>query len=136
MTEDEMVGWHHRLDGHESEYALLVGDGQGGLACCRPWGCKELDMTERLNWIELNCRLAVCCIKMITLSETLGKGACLLVTDSESCAMSAQQRHSKLHFSFLPFWEVGFSAVFFLFLLHSSCWSGFTFHALSVLVYH
>ena len=44
-----MVGWHHRLDGHEFEPAPGVGDGQGGLACCSPWGCKELDMTERLN---------------------------------------------------------------------------------------
>jgi len=46
---DEMVGWHHRLDGHEFEQALGVGDGQGSLACCSLWGCKELDMTERLN---------------------------------------------------------------------------------------
>ena len=49
MTEDEMVGWHHRLNGHESEYALGVGDGQGGLTCCSPWGHKESDTTERLN---------------------------------------------------------------------------------------
>ena len=49
MTEDEMAGWHHRLDGHEFEYDLGVGDRQGGLECCSPWGCKELDMTERLN---------------------------------------------------------------------------------------
>ena len=45
MTEDEMVGWHHRLDGHEFEQTLGVGDGQGGLAC-RSWNRKELDMTE------------------------------------------------------------------------------------------
>ena len=50
MTEDEMVGWHHRLDGHEFEWALGVGDGQGGLECCCPWGCKESDMTKGLNW--------------------------------------------------------------------------------------
>ena len=43
MTEDEMVGWHHRVDGHESEHALGAGDGLGSLACCNPWGCKELD---------------------------------------------------------------------------------------------
>ena len=49
MTEDWMVGWHHRLNGHEFEYILGVGDGQGGLACCSPQGCKESDMTERLN---------------------------------------------------------------------------------------
>ena len=46
MTEDEMVRQYHRLDGYEFEQALGVGDGQGGLACCSPWGHKELDMTE------------------------------------------------------------------------------------------
>ena len=49
MTEDEMVGWHHQLNGHEFEQALGDGEGQGSLACCSPWGRKELDMTERLN---------------------------------------------------------------------------------------
>ena len=49
MTEDEMVGWHHRLDGHEFEQALAVGDGQGSLVCCSPWSRKESDMTEQLN---------------------------------------------------------------------------------------
>ena len=49
MTEDEMVGWHHRLKGHEFEQALGDGEGQGNLACCSPWGHKELDMTERLK---------------------------------------------------------------------------------------
>ena len=47
MTEDEMVGWHHQLHGHEQ--ASRVGDGQRSLVCCSPWGCKELDMTEQLN---------------------------------------------------------------------------------------
>ena len=49
MTEDEMVGWHHRLDGHEFEQALEAGDGQGSLACCSPWGCKALETTQQLN---------------------------------------------------------------------------------------
>ena len=49
MTEDEVVGWHHQLDGHEFQQALGVGDGQGRLPCCSPWGCKESDMTEQLN---------------------------------------------------------------------------------------
>ena len=53
MTEDEMVGWHHWFDGHEFEQALGVGDGQGGLACCSPWGHKESDMTEWLNWTDV-----------------------------------------------------------------------------------
>ena len=54
MAEDEMVGWHHQLNGYEFEQTPGVGDGQGSLACCSPWDCKKLDMTERLNWIELN----------------------------------------------------------------------------------
>ena len=49
-TEDEMVGWHYQLDGHEFEQGPGVGDGQGGLACCSPWGLKEWDATEQLNW--------------------------------------------------------------------------------------
>ena len=53
-TEDEMVGWYHQLNGHEFEWTLGVGDGQGGLLCWGPWDRKELDTTERLNWTELN----------------------------------------------------------------------------------
>ena len=46
MAEDEMVGWHHQLNGHEFEETLGVGDGQAGLVCCSPWGRKESDITE------------------------------------------------------------------------------------------
>ena len=53
MTEDEMAGWHHWHDGHKSEWTPGVGDGQGGLACCDSWHCKESDTTERLNWTDL-----------------------------------------------------------------------------------
>ena len=49
MTEDEMAGWHHRLNGHEFEWIPGVGDGQEGLVCCDSWDHKESDMTERLN---------------------------------------------------------------------------------------
>ena len=52
MTEDEMVGWHHRFDGHEFDYALGVGDGQGSLECCSPGGRKELDMRR---WASVPC---------------------------------------------------------------------------------
>ena len=52
-TEDEMAGWHHQLDGRGSDWTPGDGDGQGGLACCDSWGCKESDTTERLNWTEL-----------------------------------------------------------------------------------
>ena len=53
-TEDKMVEWHHWLNGHGFEQALGVGDRQGSLVCCSPWGHKELDMTDKLNGIELN----------------------------------------------------------------------------------
>ena len=56
MTEDEMVRWHHWLNGHGFGWTLGVGDGQGGLACCSSWGCKESDTTERLNWTELSSK--------------------------------------------------------------------------------
>ena len=58
MTENEMAGWHHWLDGCESERTPGVGDGQGGLACCDSWGHKESDTTERLNWTVMNLCLA------------------------------------------------------------------------------
>ena len=53
MTENELVGWHHWLHGHEFEQALGVGDGQGSQVCCSPWGRKDSDTTERLNWTEM-----------------------------------------------------------------------------------
>ena len=52
MTEDKTIGWHHQLDGHEFEQALGVSDEQGSLVCGSPWGHKESDMTERLNWTD------------------------------------------------------------------------------------
>ena len=58
-TEDEMVGWHHQLNGHKFEQPLGVGDGQGSLECCSPWGHKESDMTEWLNWLIADL---LCCI--------------------------------------------------------------------------
>ena len=66
MTEDEMVGWHHRLDGYEFEQAGGVGDGQGRLACCSPCGHKESDATEPLNWLRPLC---LCCLPLSTLSS-------------------------------------------------------------------
>jgi len=53
MTEDEMVGWHHWLNGHGFGWTLGAGDGQGGLTCCDSWGCGESDPTEQLNWTKL-----------------------------------------------------------------------------------
>ena len=59
MTEDGMAGWHHQLNGREFEWTPGVGNGQGGLACCNSWGRKVSDMTEWLNWIELNWSVLV-----------------------------------------------------------------------------
>ena len=56
MAEDKMVGWHHRLNGHESEQSPGVGGGQGRVACCRPWGCKASDTTEQLNLLNWTLR--------------------------------------------------------------------------------
>ena len=53
-TDDEVAGWHHRLDGHEFGWIPGVGDGQAGLACCSSWGLKESDMTQRPNWTEIS----------------------------------------------------------------------------------
>ena len=64
MTEDEMDGWHHEVNGHGFGWTPGVGDGQGGLACCGPWGRKESDTTEWLNWAELE-------VKVITLVSTM-----------------------------------------------------------------
>ena len=71
MTEDEMVGWHHWLDGHEFEQALGVGDRQGSLVCCSPWGCKELDMTEGLNWTELTTEELGWCERWTSIKSTI-----------------------------------------------------------------
>ena len=59
-TEDEVVGWHHRLDAHGFGWTLGVGDGQGGLTCCSSWGCKESDTTEWLNWTESSLAIELC----------------------------------------------------------------------------
>ena len=80
-TEDEMVGLHHRLDGHEFQQALGVGDGQGGLVCCSAWGRKESDTTEQLNWTELNCVLI---FLLITWHSASQSGNSLLMTKA-SC---------------------------------------------------
>ena len=70
-TEDEMAGWHHRLDGHGFGWTPGDGDGQGGLACCESWGCKESDVTERLNWTELNFYFLKVGTKLYNLSNSV-----------------------------------------------------------------
>ena len=72
MTEDEMAGWHHRLDGQGFLWTLGVGDGQGGLACCDSWGHKESNTTEWLNWI-VNTRVLVTCTISVKLKDVTGE---------------------------------------------------------------
>ena len=70
MTKDERVGWHHQLNGREFEQAPGVGDGQGRLVCCSPWGGKELDMTKWLNWTkEMATHSSIC------LENSMNRGA-------------------------------------------------------------
>ena len=64
-------GWYHRLNGHEYEQALVVGDGQGSPACCRPWSCKESDIAEWLKWMNCNPSLVGFCFSYPSTSETL-----------------------------------------------------------------
>ena len=71
-TEDKMAGWHHRLDGHEFGWTLGAGNGQGGLACCDSWGCKESDTTERLDWTELNWDTQYCSYNFKYICENIG----------------------------------------------------------------
>ena len=73
-TEDEMAGWHHQLDGHESQWTPGIGDGQGGLACCNSWGRKESHMTEWLNWTEPKAGLH-------SASSSEGSGCCTLCAE-------------------------------------------------------
>ena len=87
MTEDEMVGWHHQLDRHEFEQALGVGDGQAGLACCSPWGHKELDTTEQLNHnmlMSLRSTLVSKCLLATLLGCLLGSGGLFAKVRSDS----------------------------------------------------
>ena len=77
MTEDEMVGWYHRHNGHGFGWTLGVGDGQGGLACCGSWGRKESDTTEWMNWTELNYQKKTG-FKLKHLTTSLAHSKCLL----------------------------------------------------------
>ena len=138
MTEDEMVGWHHWLDSHEFEQALGVGDGQGSLACCSPWGHKELDMTEWLNWSEhslltrltpgfTSCLHAATLLSVPTTSSTVFSipcTRCFLSTDVSLTLLylsSMYNCHAFLHsVYFLALSLLGsFSSYHFLYLLNS-----------------
>ena len=91
MTEDEMVGWHHWLDGHEFEQAPGIGNGQGSQVCCSPWGCKDWDMTERLNWlIDFND-----CLVTKTLPDFIPR---FLFPSQDKCSKSKQNQKIFKHF--------------------------------------
>ena len=87
-TEDEMVGWHQRPDGHESEQALGFGDGQGSLACCSPQGRKESDTTERLNW--RNTRMLWIYIFSIKNSR------CIIVSHNTPCLSKYMHKYGRI----------------------------------------
>ena len=91
MTEDEMVGWHHQLNGLEFEQAPGIGDGQGSLVCWSPWGSKESDMTEQLNWTELNIHSQIY-VSSLKLPELQG-----IMSVSSTCSL----RHLILDISHL-----------------------------------
>ena len=121
MTEAEMVGWHHQLDGHEFEQAPWIGEGQGSLVCCSLWSCKELDMTEQLKWPEwqITSSLALKALQKVT-AAMKSEDICFLA-GKESYDKSRQcfekQRHysankgsysqgSDLPSGNVPFWEL------------------------------
>ena len=84
MTEEEMVGWHHRLDGNKFEQAAGVSDGQGSLACCSPSSCKELDMPEGLNFSTALMPHSSCQISKRTLFLIQRKFSSLYVSVKQS----------------------------------------------------
>ena len=100
MTEGEMIGWHHRLDGHGFEQAPGVSDGQGGLACCGSWCHKESDMTEWLNWTELTYVIAIWFANTSQLKFLISHGKrfmpyCDKVCLAEARRMSIKIKHRK-----------------------------------------
>ena len=95
MTENEMAGWYHWLNGHESEWTLGVGDGQGGLSCCDSWGHKESDTTERMNWLMQAAPMCQC--------WTTHMGKTVYLTDKNLCPngtkiiMGVKNDNMKIH---------------------------------------
>ena len=95
-TEDEMAGWHHWLDGRESEWTLGVGDGQGGLACCYSWGRKEADTTEWLNWTEHNKNTLTFKIILALIQFSSVAQSCSTLCDPMDCSTPGFPVHHQL----------------------------------------
>ena len=100
LTKDEMVGWHHWLNGHESEQALGAGEGQGGLACCSPWGCKKSDTTERLNSNNIVTKTIWC----VSVTQS-----CPTLCNPMDCSLSASSVHGILQARILEWVAISFS---------------------------
>ena len=109
-TEDEVAGWHHWLDGHEFVWTPGVGDGQGGPACCDSWGCKESDMTERLNWTDWTDGFSsshVRCEKSEKESEV--SQSCPTLCDPMDCSLSGFSVHGIFQARVLEWIAISFS---------------------------
>ena len=91
MTEDEMVGWHHQLNGHEFEQAPGDGEGQGSLVCCSPWSCKESDTTQRLNNKNLGTRYHTWPIVLLLSGQASGKVTPVLCPALTFCLVACSQ---------------------------------------------
>ena len=100
-TEDEMAGWHHWLDGRESEWTPGVGDGQGGLACCDSWGRKESDMTEWLIWSDLILKTIQ---KLHSTHKSVNALSCPRALYEWGPLMSLALAHGNLSCPSKPFW--------------------------------
>ena len=102
MTEDEMVGWQNRLDGHEFEQALGVGDRQGSLECCSLWGYKELDVTEPLIWHELEVVFSASSWKLVLYGSSTLQAYIAYLTQRASIVINyppdMTPRHGHFHF--------------------------------------
>ena len=116
MTEDEMAGWHHRLDEREFEWTPRDGDGQGGLACCDSWGRKESDTTERLKWTEAslsitNSRSSLKLIKLVMPSSHLILGRPLLLLPPIPPSIRVFSNESTLLMRWPNYWSFSFSII-------------------------
>ena len=127
MTEDGMAGWHHGLDGHESEWTPGDGDGQGGLVCCDSWGRKESDTTERLNWTGLEwgygCSFNfIDCSCFLWIADILLPGRSFLYVLNTSHFSDVWLANIFPHFMFciFTFLMVSFEAQKFLILMESN----------------